>query len=240
MRQKTLKPLNGAAGGLINDQVKNDEPAHSQESNRGDVYGPVARSLIVSATADFVRHGYEGASVSRIVKAAGCNVRMLYHYFGNKHGLYRVCLEQAYEDLRKAETEATFWQMPPAEAVDGLVRFTFDYMCRNRQFQALMRIENMTNAQEVRDLTSVNSRAKTLIEAIGAVLDRGMEEGCFASRPDPGLLYLSILGLSTIHIANRHTMSVVLGRDLGDPAFLDLRREEVVGIIRASLASTAQ
>ncbi|WP_237708128.1 TetR/AcrR family transcriptional regulator [Oceanicola sp. S124] len=208
----------------------------NEDSSPAEAYGAVARRLIDAATADFVRHGYEGASVARIVKDANCNVRMLYHYFGNKHGLYRACLEQAYDRLRKAEAEATFWDLPPVEAIDGLVRFTFDYMCQNPQFQALMRIENMTDAKEVRDLGSVNARAKTLIEAIDAVLDRGLKDRSFARRPDPGMLYLSILGLSTIHIANGQTMSVVLGRDLGDPAFLDLRREEVVGIIRASLA----
>lgn len=209
-----------------------------KKSNCSVIYGTVAQGLIDSATTDFVRHGYEGASVSRIVKAAGCNVRMLYHYFGNKRGLYHACLEQAYEDLRKGEAEAAFWYLPPAEAIDGLVRFTFDYMCKNPQFQALMRIENMTDAQEVRDLTSVNTRAKTLIQAIDVILDRGMEDRSFAFQPDPGLLYLSILGLSTVHIANQHTMSVVLGRDLGDQTFLDARREEVVEIIRASLSRT--
>ncbi|MTH61295.1 TetR/AcrR family transcriptional regulator [Paracoccus litorisediminis] len=200
----------------------------------------VAQRLIAAATTEFQRHGFQGASVSRIIETADCNVRMIYHYFGSKLGLYRACIEQVYEELRLAEAEASFWDLPPKQAIAELTRFTFDYMETHPEFQGMMRIENMSDGVHVRELTTVNSRAETLFNAISNVLDRGVAEGVFAHRPDPGSLYLSILGLATIHIANRHTMGVVLGRDLSAPDFLIARREEVVRMVLASLTSSTE
>lgn len=195
----------------------------------------VAERLIEAGTSEFVRHGFQGASISRIVETADCNVRMIYHYFGNKLGLYRACIDRAYDRLRQAEADATFWSLPPREAMAALVRFTFDYMVAKPEFQGLMRVENMADGQHARALDKVNARATALFDAIGRLLDRGLTTGQFAHRPEPGLLYLSILGLCTIHVSNKHTMGVVMGRDLGSPDFLTARRDEVVRIILASL-----
>lgn len=193
--------------------------------------------LLIAGTAEFVRHGFQGASISAIVAAANCNVRMVYHYFGNKLGLYRACIARAYAHLRDAEARAGFWNAPPRDAIAELVRFTFDYMLDYPEFQGLMRVENMADGQHVREVSGVNDRAASLFGRMNAVLDKGVHDGSFQHRPDAGALYLSILGLCTIHIANRYTMQVVMGRDLGCPAFLASRREEVVGIIMASLGS---
>lgn len=205
------------------------------DSVANDSAGGVAERLIEAGTSEFVRHGFQGASISRIVEAADCNVRMIYHYFGNKLGLYSACIDRAYDRLRQAEANATFWSLPPREAITGLVHFTFDYMVTKPEFQGLMRVENMADGQHVRALDNVNARAVALFDAIGRVLDRGIAEGRFARRPEPGLLYMSILGLCTIHVSNKYTMGVVLGRDLGSPEFLAARRDEVVRIILGSL-----
>lgn len=195
----------------------------------------VADRLIAAGTAEFLRHGFEGASVSRIVQGAGCNVRMIYHYFGNKLGLYRACIARVYDQLRQAEAAAGFWDLPPRDAIAELVRFTFDYMLEHPEFQGMMRIENMADGVHVRELSAVNTRASSLFNAIEQLIRRGVAAGEFSGETDPGLLYMSILGLSTIHISNRHTMGVVLGRDLSAAEFLRPRREEVVRIILASL-----
>lgn len=195
----------------------------------------VQERLLVAGTAEFIRHGFQGASISTIVTEAECNVRMVYHYFGNKLGLYRACIERVYAHLRDAEAEAAFWAAPPAGAVADLVRFTFDYMLDHPEFQGLMRVENMTDGRHVREVNSVSDRADRLFQQINLVLDRGVQDGSFGHRPDARALYLSILGLCTIHITNRHTMGVVLGRDLATADFLATRRDEIVAIVLASL-----
>ncbi|MTH65192.1 TetR family transcriptional regulator [Paracoccus shanxieyensis] len=191
--------------------------------------------LIRAATRDFLRHGFQGASISRIVQDAGCNVRMIYHYFGSKQGLYRACLTRAYDHLRQAEAEAGFWDLPPPQAMAGLVRFTFDYMQAHPEFLGLVRIENMADGTQVGDMAVVHDRARQLFAAIDRVMARGLRAGDFGAECDPGLLYLTIIGLCTVHLTNRHTMGAVLGRDLTDPDFLHARREDIVGIVLTRL-----
>ena len=203
------------------------------------LYTGVAERLIEAGTREFVRHGFQGASISQIVEAADCNVRMIYHYFGNKLGLYRACIDRVYAELRQAEHDATFWSLPPRDAVAALVRFTFDYMVAHPEFQGLMRIENMADGEHVRGLEQVSARAESLFDAIASVLDAGRAEGVFTQRPDAGRFYLTILGLCTIHISNRHTMGVVMGCDLAAPDFLTARRDEVVSVVLASLGAGA-
>lgn len=191
--------------------------------------------LLSAATAEFLVHGYQGASLTPMTERAKCNVRMIYHYFGNKDGLYRACLTRAYDHLREAEAAADFWTLPPAEAMAHLVWFTFDYMIAHPEFQGMMRIENMVGGENVRDLFTVNRRAGNLFDRIDDVLDRGCEQGLFNTRPDPGELYLSILGLTTIHVVNRYTMGVVMGQDLASPDFLSRRRDQVTEMVLAWL-----
>lgn len=213
-------------------------PNYSTQDARPDVdtaRDSVQDRLLVAATAEFLVHGYQGASLTPITERARCNVRMIYHYFGNKDGLYRACLARVYDHLREAEAQADFWSLPPAEAIARLVWFTFDYMIAHPEFQGMMRIENMVGGENVRDLVTVNRRAGDLFDRIGTVLDQGREQGRFAIRPDPGELYLSILGLTTIHVVNRHTMGVVMGQDLSGADFLSRRRGQVTDMVLAWL-----
>ncbi len=61
-----------------------DPPVEAASSTR--------ERLFRAAAVEFLRHGFQGARVDRIVRAAGVNKRMLYHYFGSKDALYRQLL----------------------------------------------------------------------------------------------------------------------------------------------------
>lgn len=199
--------------------------------------GSLADRLIEAATAEFTAQGFQGASIAKIVARAECNVRMIYHYFGNKEGLYRACLSRSYQSLRNAETEADFWGDPPRLALARLITFTWDYMAAHPEFQGMMRIENMSGGQHIAQLVAVNSGGSRLLSRIDALLQRGRQAGVFRRLADPDEVYLSVLGLCTIHLLNRYTMGVVLGRDLADPAWMAARRDMVVEIMQAWLAT---
>jgi TetR/AcrR family transcriptional regulator len=48
--------------------------------------------ILSAAEEEFAAHGLRGARVGEIVARAGVNERMLYHYFGDKEGLYRAII----------------------------------------------------------------------------------------------------------------------------------------------------
>jgi len=72
-----------------------------------------ARILQVAAE-HFARHGYDGATVRKIVRAAGVTQPTLYYHYQDKEGLCRAVLEEGLERFREAVAQAT-------DAAGGLV-----------------------------------------------------------------------------------------------------------------------
>lgn len=197
--------------------------------------GNTAERILLSGIDEFGRFGFAGASTARIVEAASCNVRMLYHYFGSKDGLYRAGLERVYSDLRTAERALAWNEEDPSIALAHFVSFTFDYMLAHPEFPRMMRVENMIEGRVVRDMPSVYETARPLMTRLAQLVDQGLERGVFRRRLSPEHLYLDILGLSFVHISNQHTASRLLGLDFDAPAFRTARLNEAITLVLAGL-----
>ena len=57
-------------------------------------------SILAAAVTEFTDKGYAGARIDSIAAKSGANKRMIYHYFGDKDGLYLAVLESAYIGIR--------------------------------------------------------------------------------------------------------------------------------------------
>ena len=68
----------------------------------------VTRNRIIKAAAPiFAEHGYEGASIRRIVAKADVNQAAINYHFGSKEELYRAVLRMALEALQHADGPAS-------------------------------------------------------------------------------------------------------------------------------------
>jgi AcrR family transcriptional regulator len=193
--------------------------------------------LLQAATEEFCERGYDGARMERIVRSAGCNIRMAYHYFGDKEGLYLTVLEHIYEELRSKERELNFTHLEPVAGMRALVEFTFDHLADHPEFIALVRNENLLGGRMLRKSGKVAQQSTPLVGMIRDTLERGEKAGLFRSDVDPLQLYVSILSLSLTHISNRYTLSAIFEKDLADPAWLAERRQHAVEVILAYLQS---
>ena len=88
------------------------------------------KRILDAATVEFARKGLGGARVDAIALRSKSNKRMIYHYFGSKEQLFTAVLEAAYADIRSAEQNLHLGELPPAEAIERLVRFTWNYYLR--------------------------------------------------------------------------------------------------------------
>ena len=95
------------------------------------------RVILDAATVEFVAHGFAGASVNEIAARAQVNKRMLYHYYGKKDDLYLAVLERSYTGIRSAETQLHLTDLPPADAIERLVLFTWSYFLEHPEFLSL-------------------------------------------------------------------------------------------------------
>src|SRR6266700_5339811 len=81
-------------------------------------------SILAAAITEFTAKGYAGARIDAIALRSGANKRMIYHYFGDKEGLYLAVLESAHVGIRSAEAELRLTDLEPVEAIERLVGFT--------------------------------------------------------------------------------------------------------------------
>jgi AcrR family transcriptional regulator len=193
--------------------------------------------LLEEATREFAAHGYDGARVERVVRAAGVTTRMLYHYFGGKEGLYLAVLDRAYADIRAGEQRLGLDAGDPVEAMRRLTAYTFEFFRSHGAFVQLTRGENMLGGRHVRRSQAIAAISRPLIEAIGRLLARGAACGAFREGVDPLQLYVSIVALSAHHINAAHTLSAVFGQDLTDPAWIDARRGHAVAMVLSLLGA---
>lgn len=193
--------------------------------------------LLEEATREFAAHGYDGARVERVVRAAGVNTRMLYHYFGGKEQLYLAVLDRAYADIRAGEQRLGLDAGDPVEAMRRLVAYTFDFFRSHPAFVQLTRGENMLGGRHVRRSEAIRAISLPLIEAIGRLIERGAASGAFREAADPLQLYVSIVALSAHHINAAHTLSAVFAHDLTDPAWIAARRAHAIAMVLRHLGA---
>jgi AcrR family transcriptional regulator len=208
--------------------------ARSEGKHRRNAHETRER-LFQAATQEFCERGYDGARMERIVRAADCNVRMVYHYFDDKEGLYLAVLERVYEELRAKEQALNLGNLEPVAGMCALVEFTFDHMAEHPEFTSLVRNENMLGGRMLRKSSKVAQQTTPLVGMIRETLKRGETAGLFRSAVDPTQLYISILSLSIIHINQRDTLSIIFEQDLADPDWLAERRAHAVEVILSYL-----
>lgn len=208
------------------------EPPGRPSRNREET----SERILQAAIAEFCAHGYAGANTTRIVNAAGCNIRLLYHYFENKKGLYLSALARVYQELRSSEDATHFDRLAPREGVVALTHFTFDYMRNNPQFPKMIINENINMGRAAEEISdSIKSTSKPFIDKIDDLLEKGHASGAFPKRIDAFHLYLTILALSFIHISNAYTLPATFGVDVGTEAFLEERKRHVTEVVLSHL-----
>jgi AcrR family transcriptional regulator len=193
------------------------------------------RAILDAATDEFVEKGFAGASVNEIAERANVNKRMLYHYFGKKDELYVAVLERSYTSLRTAQAELKLADLPPAKAIETLIRFTWDHYLENPEFLSLMASENMHQGKFAMRSQRIKDANVPLMELLKEVLDRGQRDGTFRANIDPLHLYLTIASLGSFYMCSRFTLSSLLGYDLNADAHIQTRLEHILDVVQRYL-----
>lgn len=221
----------------MSDVTSPDTPA--PKARRARAPERTRAAILAAAKGEFCRFGLPGARIERISRRSRSNTRMIYHYFGNKEGLYLAVLESVYGEIRTQEQHLDLAGAEPVEGMRRLVVFTFDFFAARRDFIALISNENIQRAKYLRRLPSIQAMTVPLVGAIRDLLERGGAAGVFRDGVDPVQLYVSIVAQSQLHVSNRFTLSVLFDADLSDADWLAARRTHVLELILSYLAPPA-
>ena len=173
------------------------------------------KRILTAAKKAFARKGLGGARVDEIALSANANKRMIYHYFGDKENLFLRVLEDAYIDIRQAEQSLELDSLPPKEALDKLVQFTWQYYISNPEFITLVNSENLHRARHLKKSKIIEHTNQQLTSLVEKLLKRGVNEGVFREGIDPVQLNITIAAIGYYYLTNRYTGTIIYQRDLG-------------------------
>jgi AcrR family transcriptional regulator len=203
-------------------------PRRSAEQNR--------QEILRAATAEFATYGLAGGRISRIVRKAGTNPRMLYEQFGSKSALYVATLESALAALRTEELTLDVEHLDPLEGLLQLFDFMNGHFERNGHLVSLLRTENLMKARNMKKSPRIHEMSSPVLSMTERLLSRGVAEGKLAADIDPLRLYIMIAALSQFHLTNVHTLSNEFGHDLSKPKWRAERRADARRMLASYLS----
>jgi AcrR family transcriptional regulator len=181
--------------------------------------------ILEAAKSDFAKNGLGGARVDVIAAKANANKRMIYHYFGSKDGLFQAVVENAYLAIRTAEQKLHLDDLEPKDALERLVRFTWQYYLKNPEFITLVNSENLHRAKHVKKSELIKTASRKFVAMVSGILERGVSSGDFRAGIDPVQLNITIAAIGYYYLTNRFTGSIIFEQDMMEKDALNRRLE---------------
>jgi hypothetical protein len=116
-----------------------------------------------------------------------------------------------------------------------LARFTWRYFLAHPEFLSLLGTENLLKARHLKRSTRILGLHSPLVEMLSEVLRRGAAQGLFRRDVDPVRLYITIAALGFFYLSNRHTLSAIFRRDLGEKEELAAWEQHMTAVVLAYL-----
>lgn len=196
--------------------------------------------LLASARREFAEKGFALAGIEGIAEPTGLNKKMIYHYFGSKEDLYIAVLEQAYLGIRTMEEALPLENLEPLDAIETLVKSTWNYFVANPDFIALVNQENLLGAVYLQKSGIVKRRTSVLLERVRTILDRGVAQDKIRPGIDALQLNHSITGLGFYYLNNRFTNRQIYDYDHMTRNALTKRRAFMVDFVMRAIMSDAE
>jgi len=187
--------------------------------------------ILASARKEFADKGFAGARTEGIVRAAGVNPNLLYHYFGSKEQLFVAVMEDVYSDVRSHHGDLELESLGPEEAIRRFTEATFDLFVSSDDVIRLFSTENIHHAEHIKDSERIAHFYDPLLSLLDRHLAKGRQLGLFRAAVDAEELFITITSLSYFYLSNRHTLSVILRSDLNTRARRERRRRHIVDVV---------
>jgi AcrR family transcriptional regulator len=207
-----------------------ETPVFKEAGRTNDPARTIAEILAV-ATHEFADKGLTGARIDAIAAATRTSKRMIYYYFGSKDGLYLAVLEEAYRRMRAIESDLHLDDLPPIDALQKLVEFTYDHHRDNEDFIRLVMNENIQRGDYLRQSQSIQQLNSKAIESVRDVYDRGVLQGVFRGGLDPVDIHSAISAFTFFNVSNRHTFGLIFQDRASQDKATTLKRGHVVELI---------
>ncbi|HTL11221.1 MAG TPA: TetR/AcrR family transcriptional regulator [Bdellovibrionota bacterium] len=192
--------------------------------------------ILAEATRLFAKGGYAGTSTNEVVEACGVSKRMLFHYFGDKDGLYRAVVLQQWVELKEWFDESARAYMSehgslPADTATLLqesIRISSRFMAQRQDFVRLVMWDGLEGGRAANSIWK-EVRGPLFVQ-VEFLLRQAQSEGLLPKDMEPAQLVISFLGAVSFYYAYAHTLKEIIPDPLG-PASLKAREDHVVKLL---------
>jgi TetR/AcrR family transcriptional regulator len=185
--------------------------------------------ILEAAMKEFAQKGFAGARVDVIARLASINKRMLYHYFGDKEGLFR-------EVLRRKMKERAAWLASAPEDPTERMPYWFRLACRDPDWIRLLEWEALQWGE--RKVIDTARRQEAFNGALRRIRDL-QSRGLLSPRFDSGQLLLSMMALTAYPLAFPQLVRLATGLSVSDPRFRQ-RREDFLRQFASTLKAPSK
>jgi len=194
-------------------------------------------SIVAAAIDEFAARGFKGASMDAIAARTHTTRALINYYFGSKEKLYLAVLEQVYAEIREAEGQLELDHLSPADAVQRIVEFTYNYYLAHEGFVRLVVAENQAHGRQLRKSKAMRTLNRPIIDRLSRVIARGQAEGRFRADVDPVEIHRMMAALGMFNVTNQYTFGAIFQREMGSKGDVARRREVVADVILSYLTN---
>jgi TetR/AcrR family transcriptional regulator len=215
--------------------------AHDAEGTR--------EAILDAAENVFAEHGFDGARIDAIAAAADYNKSLIFHYFGDKLGLYAAVIRRADQQMNQGlgqtlvllQEEDTFSDAHKFKTMlKALINASFDYLVKNPHF---MRIFNWEMAEGWQTYAKIISqRDREDVDRFAPFFRKAQSAGLLRPNFEPIIQFVLASFLCQQYLGSIPLYQMLLpGEDFSSSAALARAREYIVEfVIQGMLVENAE
>jgi AcrR family transcriptional regulator len=170
----------------------------------------VREALLETARNQFLARGFASVTIRQIAAAAGSSPATIHYHFGDKLGLYRAMLEEAFEPVAEALQRLSSASQTADIDVAEVIRLYTRMLAANPWVPPLIVQEVLTEGGQFRELF-IEQFAGRLAPMLIAIFGREQLRGAVREDVDPRLAALSAISLTVFPFLALPVTSRVLG-----------------------------
>lgn len=205
------------------------------------------QALLDAAQTIFARDGFSGARVDEIARVAGYNKALIFHYFGDKLGLYRALMTRTKQRIfaRFDEALARYadeGQPVSAEHVRALAAewlgVVFGYYQRHPEAARILAWEAAEGWQTF--ATCGPPAPETWSARVLAFVARAQASGVLRADLDCHILFTTLMSLPLIHIVSLPRFQLIFpDTDFTSPAALAHAQRQITDLLLNGMLASA-
>jgi len=198
------------------------------KSIRQDQADNTRRAILLAASREFAKNGFNGASTVAIMEAAGENTSLLFYYFGSKKALYKAVFLNALEEVTMRTTDGLLFAGSPGEKLLRAALNHFDRFVTHREAQSIMQQEMLRDPRGQGELMQAFEKGifAPWIETIQKTIREGIETGELRNMHWNDI-FSSILAVNAQYFLTAPVIGLAFGHDPLSRVELQARRERV-------------